>query len=111
MTRMRMLTAEARGDMASVALPMLQGKLYSTENGERIIRLVYDLLRDDGLVAPSGGDFDWRSQQGTLDYWRRHWFMSLGTKLGGGASNIQRNLIGERGLGLPRDLRAPRPGR
>jgi alkylation response protein AidB-like acyl-CoA dehydrogenase len=110
LTRMRTLTAEARGDVASVALPMLQAKLYNTENGERLAQLAYDLLADEGLAAPPAHD-DWWRDFGSDDYWRRHWFMSLGTKLGGGASNIQRNLIGERGLGLPRDLRAGARGR
>ena len=35
-----------------------------------------------------------------------NYMYSLGPAIAGGASNIQRNIIGERGLGLPRDLRA-----
>ena len=34
-----------------------------------------------------------------------NYLFSLGPAIAGGASNIQRNIIGERGLGLPRDLR------
>ena len=36
------------------------------------------------------------------------YIFSLGPAIAGGATNIQLNIIGERGLGLPRDVR---PGR
>jgi alkylation response protein AidB-like acyl-CoA dehydrogenase len=36
--------------------------------------------------------------------WLEQIMGSLGNSIAGGTSNIQRNIIGERGLGLPRDL-------
>ena len=35
----------------------------------------------------------------------RAYMWSLGVLIAGGAANIQRNIIAERGLGLPRDAR------
>jgi len=35
--------------------------------------------------------------------WIRQVMGSLGLSIAGGTSNIQRNIIAERGLGLPRD--------
>jgi alkylation response protein AidB-like acyl-CoA dehydrogenase len=40
--------------------------------------------------------------------WIRQYIWSLGIAIGGGTANIQRNVIAERGLGLPRDRAADR---
>ncbi len=37
--------------------------------------------------------------------WTAQYMFAIANSIAGGASNIQRNIIGERGLGLPRDLR------
>ena len=44
--------------------------------------------------------------------WVSQYMYSLGIATAGGTANIQRNVIGERGLGLPRDTFADRsPGK
>ena len=109
-TRLRMLTAEANGDSASVALPMLMLKLYGTDTLQDIAKFANELLGMDGLGLPGDPGEHWWRDIGGRTYWERQYMLSLGSSLGGGASNIQRNIIGERGLGLPRDLRGSSDG-
>ena len=102
-----MLTAIARGDATTVELPMLMMKLFGTEPaaGDRGARL--DLIGSAALLEPTEpratADRD-RHVRGTLASCA--YMCALAVAIAGGASNIQRNIIGERGLGLPRDLHA-----
>ena len=60
----------------------------------------------DGLLAPAAEDIAGWARQTSATGWVEAYMFSLGPAIAGGASNIQLNIIGERGYGLPRD---PRP--
>jgi alkylation response protein AidB-like acyl-CoA dehydrogenase len=102
---MRQLSAAARNAEHEVLLSMLVTKLYSTQLGDEIARCAYDLLGAEGLLAPTEADVEDYGNTGTATGFVEQYLFSLGPLIAGGASNIQRNIIGERGLGLPRDLR------
>jgi alkylation response protein AidB-like acyl-CoA dehydrogenase len=68
-------------------------KLYFSELEKRVARLSMDLLGLDSLRFVS----KWLPGGWTGDYLR-----SFASTIGGGTSEIQRNIIGERVLGLPR---------
>lgn len=89
------LTCAARGE--SPGLVALMTKLASTEVDHLIARATLDLMGDDSLEAPAEGDRD------IHDPGLGQYMTSLGWAIAAGSSNIQRNLIGEHGLGLPRD--------
>ena len=106
-SNMRQLSAVAHGEEEQVALPMLVNKLYSTETRDKIVRIAYDLLGSEGLRAPSDADLQNYAGAETPGGWVDQYLFALGGMIAAGSSNIQRNVIGERGLGLPRDLRSP----
>ena len=74
-------------------------KLASTTLGYDIAKLAMDVVGDRALLAPGEPNAPAMGMFGTAYMW------SLGVLIAGGAANIQRNIIAERGLGLPRDAR------
>jgi alkylation response protein AidB-like acyl-CoA dehydrogenase len=107
-TNLRMLSASMRGEELSVMLPMMMIKLFSTEVMKQIACAAFDLLGSDGLLEPSAANDSIYDTSATQRGVVHNYMYSLGPAIAGGASNIQRNIIGERGLGLPRDLRPER---
>jgi alkylation response protein AidB-like acyl-CoA dehydrogenase len=102
---LRMLSASVRGEELKAMLPMMMIKLYSTDVMQRVARAAYDLVGGDGLLEPDPREESVYDLTGTTSGAIYNYMFSLGPAIAGGASNIQRNIIGERGLGLPRDRR------
>lgn len=93
--------AAAGEDPGPVALMM---KLLLTEIGHEMALLAQELIGEHAFLEPAGaGGRGNRGPRGP-EKWLDQIMGSLGNSIAGGASNIQRNIIGERGLGLPRDL-------
>lgn len=101
-TSFRLFSCAAAGeDAGSVQLTM---KLYLTEIGHDMAQLAQELIGEHAFIEPAGaGGRGPRGARGP-EKWMDQIMGSLGNSIAGGASNIQRNIIGERGLGLPRDL-------
>ncbi len=73
----------------------LTNKLAATEIGLRIAELASEIIGEDALAFPEEGDHSGAR-------WLNQIFGALALSIAGGASNIQRNVIAQRGLGLPR---------
>jgi hypothetical protein len=79
---------------------MLTQKLYLTEFLLKLDDITRDLLADDLMLLRPGEGAD--GLKGNAK-WVDSTLQSLKIRIAGGSSNIQRNIIGERVLGLPRD--------
>jgi alkylation response protein AidB-like acyl-CoA dehydrogenase len=89
-----------RGESAG-HLPMFN-KLSSTLIADMMVRLASELLGPETLRASPPDD---DAGDDPIAQWRKHQYWSIGYAIAGGSSNIQRNIIAERALGLPRDAR------
>jgi alkylation response protein AidB-like acyl-CoA dehydrogenase len=107
MSDLLQFTAAHRGEMATAMRPMMMNKICSTDTMQRIMKCAYDLLGGDGLLSPLAEELDTWGRTTTSTGWVLQYIFSMGPAIAGGATNIQLNIIGERGYGLPRDLRPP----
>ena len=94
----RQLTMSARGEEPGMAA--LVSKLSSTTLGYDVAKLAMDVMGDRGALAPGEPEAPGMGMLVSAYMW------SLGVLIAGGTANIQRNIIAERGLGLPRDAAA-----
>jgi alkylation response protein AidB-like acyl-CoA dehydrogenase len=100
------MTKGLKGENAGVI--QLMNKLISTNIGHKVTRLAMELLGDDGLLAPHDSGLGLTAQGTSTAGWISQSMASVGVAIAGGTANIQRNVIAERGLGLPRDAAANR---
>ncbi|MEE2665575.1 MAG: acyl-CoA dehydrogenase family protein [Myxococcota bacterium] len=97
------LTRELQGRDPGT-LPMLN-KISDTNIVQQVSKLAHRLLGAESALAPRGQP---TGRTSGSEKWTNQFMGSLGLAIAGGTSNIQRNIIAERGLGLPRDAAADR---
>jgi alkylation response protein AidB-like acyl-CoA dehydrogenase len=90
----QVVSLQARGEVPSYQASI--AKLYNTEMGLRLARTGLDVLGLYGQLRPRS---KWVQLRGRFE---RQFLWMTGMVVGGGTSEIQRNLIAVRGLGLPR---------
>jgi alkylation response protein AidB-like acyl-CoA dehydrogenase len=100
----RQLTASLRRE--DVGILALMNKLHSTNIGQEVAKLAFDLLEADALTDPASSARLLGVAPKSGAGWVGQFMASLGVAIAGGTANVQRNVIAERGLGLPRDWAA-----
>jgi len=97
---LRLLTASMTGEDAGLARLIV--KLQGCELNHQLAALAIDALGELGVLY---GDSPHLRARGM---WQRSYMFDLGLIIGGGTAQIQKNIIAERGLGLPREPKVAR---
>ena len=98
---MRVTALRTIGELVAGRAPGAQAatsKLYASVQHQRLLELVTELTAEETAVTGDGY---------ALEPLQRAFLLSRAETIYGGSSQIQRNIIGERVLGLPREPRPP----
>ena len=90
----RQLTDQIHG--RAPGIESMVNKLVGTELNHDLATAAMEVMGDYSMLA--------RKQEAVLDhgFWPYEWMFSLGLVIGGGTSHIQKNIIAERGLKMPK---------
>ena len=94
----RLLSQSIKGEPHGLAGMIV--KLRGCELNHQLAALAIDVMGEMGILYEHNRD----SLESTR--WQRHYMFDLGLIIGGGTAQIQKNIISERGLGMPRE---PKP--
>jgi len=94
---LRLLTARLKGENPGIA--GLVVKLMGCELNHQLAAFAIDALGELGVLY--GASPHLRNNGN----WQRNYMFDLGLIIGGGTAQIQKNIIAERGLGMPREPR------
>ena len=78
-------------------------KLQGCELNHQLAALAIDALGELGIL------YDNSPHLRNAGQWQRKYMFDLGLIIGGGTAQIQKNIIAERGLNMPREPRIPPP--
>jgi alkylation response protein AidB-like acyl-CoA dehydrogenase len=92
---LRLLTARLRGENPGVAGLIV--KLMGCELNNQLAAFAIDALGELGVL------YDGSPHLRAGGNWQRNYMFDLGLIIGGGTAQIQKNIISERGLGMPRE--------
>ena len=95
---LRLITSQLTQESAGLAGLIV--KLQGCELNHQLAALAIDALGELGILYHDGPHLRARGS------WQRNYMFDLGLIIGGGTAQIQKNIIAERGLGLPRE---PKP--
>lgn len=95
---LRLLSEQSRNEDSGVRRLIV--KLNGTMIAYRLSSLAVDVLGAAGLPYEPKGE---ALEDDEATTWQIDNMYDIGLIIGGGSSNIQKNIIGERGLGLPRE--------
>ncbi|MDB5428386.1 MAG: acyl-CoA dehydrogenase [Phenylobacterium sp.] len=95
---LRLITSQLSQEPAGLAGLIV--KLQGCELNHQLAALAIDALGELGILYRDGPHLRAKGS------WQRNYMFDLGLIIGGGTAQIQKNIIAERGLGLPRE---PKP--